>query len=70
MTTLGLRLRKRREELGFSQSEVARKINKTPAVISHYERDLCRPSIPTLQDLARELHTTADRLLGEEASRP
>lgn len=61
---LGARLRKRREELKLSQSELARRSGLTPAAIWQYERGERAPSSEALASLSRELKVSADYLLG------
>ena len=62
---LGTRLRKRREELGFSQRELARLVNTRQATISDLERGtLKNPGVDIVRRLAKILGVTADWLIG------
>jgi transcriptional regulator with XRE-family HTH domain len=63
--TLGERLRKRREELGLSQQELARRVKTRQATISDMERGtLKNPGVVLIRRLARALGVTADWLIG------
>ena len=63
--SLGTRLRKRREELGLSQRELARLVNTRQATISDLERGTLRnPGIAIVRRLAKVLGVTADYLIG------
>ena len=63
--SLGTRLRKRREELGLSQRELARLVNTRQATISDLERGTLRnPGIDIVRRLAKVLGVTADYLIG------
>jgi transcriptional regulator with XRE-family HTH domain len=63
--SLGTRLRKRREELGFSQRELARLVNTRQATISDLERGtLKNPGVDIVRRLAKILGVTADWLIG------
>lgn len=58
------RLRYARKLRGYSQEELAKKINSTKSTISNYENDYSSPSNEILKDLADILLTTTDFLLG------
>jgi transcriptional regulator with XRE-family HTH domain len=63
--SLGTRLRKRREELGFSQRELARLVHTRQATISDLERGtLKNPGVDIVRRLAKILGVTADWLIG------
>jgi transcriptional regulator with XRE-family HTH domain len=63
--TLGTRLRRRREELGLSQRELARLIDTRQATISDLERGtLKNPGIDIIRRLGRALGVTSDYLIG------
>jgi transcriptional regulator with XRE-family HTH domain len=50
--TLGLLVRRRRQVLGLSQAELARRLGVKPAYISVIEKDRRRPSLPLLQRMS------------------
>jgi transcriptional regulator with XRE-family HTH domain len=60
----GERLRHEREKLGFSQSELGRRIGTGENQINRYELGLADPNPYTLTRLAKELQITTDYLLG------
>ena len=55
MQSISQQLRKRRQELGLSQAEVARRAGTSPATISRYENEWDRFEVYTLQKLASAL---------------
>jgi len=59
------KLRDTREAKGYSQAELAKKINSYHSIIGKYERDEVKPTIDVLKKLAEMLDTTAGYLLGE-----
>ena len=63
--TLGERIRKRRQEVRFSQRELARRLGIRHATISDLERGVQQNmSIVLLRGLARTLGVTSDYLIG------
>lgn len=58
------RIKKRRIQLGFTQTQLAEKVNTKKTTISNYETGYSTPSTEMLSDLAGVLQTTADYLLG------
>src|SRR5262245_48339259 len=52
---IGARLRDRRESLGISLREIARRIGVSASLVSQIERDKVNPSVSTLYALVREL---------------
>jgi transcriptional regulator with XRE-family HTH domain len=63
--TLGERIRKRRQEVGLSQRELARRLGIRHATISDLERGVQKDmSIGLLRGLARMLGVTSDWLIG------
>lgn len=62
--SISARLIELREKYHFSQSEVARQIGATPALISAYEKQERKPSIEKLVLLADIYHVSTDYLLG------
>ena len=64
MPNLAERLKELREQKHFSQTDVAKRLNVTPALISAYEKQERKPSIERLIALADIYQTTTDYLLG------
>jgi len=58
------RLKRKREEQGFTQAELARRIGVSRDLYNKYERAGIRPTHETLISLAVELRTTVDYLIG------
>jgi transcriptional regulator with XRE-family HTH domain len=61
--SLGERVRKRRQELGLTQKELAQALRVTPQHISVVEQDKRVPSLSSLANLAQELGVTIDYLV-------
>ena len=53
-----------REKYNFSQSDIARQIGVTPALISAYENQERKPSLDKLMALADIFHVSTDYILG------
>ena len=53
-----------REKYNFSQSDIARQIGVTPALISAYENQERKPSLDKLVALADIFHVSTDYILG------
>ena len=68
MSTMSERLIKLRETNHFSQTDVAKILNVTSALISAYEKCERKPSIDKLVLLADIYHTTTDYILGRTNS--
>lgn len=64
MRTLGGRIKEERERHGWTQIYMAKKIEATPAMLSHYERDFRDPDTDMLIKIADLLDVTTDYLLG------
>lgn len=64
MTTLGERLRQRRDQLHITQEALATEIGKDQKQVWQYETNRTQPSASVLADLAQALQTTTDYLLG------
>jgi transcriptional regulator with XRE-family HTH domain len=62
----GQRLRKKREDKGLSQTELAEKTGLQPSAISHFEQGRRSPSFDNLRILADALSVTVDYLLGRQ----
>ena len=69
MTTFGDKLIESRKSIGFSQVELARKIDTYHSIIGKYERNEVKPTIDVIKKLAKVLETTAGYLLGETKDR-
>lgn len=69
METFGRKLKECRSEKGFSQTELAKKIDTYHSIIGKYERDEVKPTIDVVKKLAEVLDTTAGYLLGESEDR-
>jgi transcriptional regulator with XRE-family HTH domain len=67
---LGARLRARREGLGWSQAELAEKIDISANYVSVLERGLKLPTLDTLLTLARALGVSVSDVLGEPQADP
>ena len=68
MSTMSERLIQLREKNNFSQTDVAKILNVTSALISAYEKCERKPSIDKLVLLADIYHTTTDYILGRTSS--
>ncbi len=63
---LGERIKELRIECGLSQKQLAAKIGVATNTVSQYESGKSKTSIDILANLALELDTTSDYLLGLE----
>jgi len=63
---LGEKIRELRTECGLSQKQLADKIGVATNTVSQYESGKSKTSIDVLANLAVELDTTTDFLLGLE----
>ena len=66
MKELGARIKELRTERGLSQKQLADKIGVAANTVSQYESGQSKTSIDILANLAVELDTTTDYLLGLE----
>ncbi|MBP3666212.1 MAG: helix-turn-helix transcriptional regulator [Clostridia bacterium] len=66
---LNERIRKLRLERGWSQVELAKKLNVTKQSVSNWENDNIQPSIEMLIKLAKVFAVSTDYLLGLEDRR-
>lgn len=64
MSDLSGRIRLRREQLGYTQEELARLMGGSQKQIWRYESGNGEPSLTTLKQIAHVLHTSTDWLLG------
>jgi len=62
--SLGMQLRKLREERGLQSIEVAKMLNLAKSTYSGYENDKSKPDYDTLSALAKFYSVSVDYLLG------
>jgi transcriptional regulator with XRE-family HTH domain len=62
--SFGARLARVRKERGFTQVELAERVDMIQALISDYERDKLRPYADVVARFARALDVSTDELLG------
>lgn len=65
---LGKNIKKLRSALGWSQVELAKKLNITKQTVSNWENDNIQPSIEMLVRISKVFGVTTDSLLGLENS--
>lgn len=63
---LGIRIHEMRIALGWSQVELAKRLNVAKQTVSNWENDNIQPSIDMLVNLAKLFHVSTDYLLGLE----
>lgn len=61
---LGQRINELRQSFGWSQVELAKKLNVSKQTVSNWENDNIQPSIEMLMRLARQFRVSTDYLLG------
>lgn len=61
--TVGEKIRTIRKEKGFSQKDLAEKLNIAPGTIQQYERGKRKVTVEKLMDIAFALEVPADRLI-------
>jgi transcriptional regulator with XRE-family HTH domain len=64
MSLRGDRITRLRREKGYTQSQLAQRLNVGQNQVSRYEHGAYNPSLETLVKMANELDTTTDYLLG------
>lgn len=67
---IGQQIRKMRKACGFSQEELAEKVNISTTHMSHIETGSTKLSLPVLVDIAAVLDVRVDDLLHENAIAP
>ena len=67
--TFGQRLARLRKERGFTQVELAEKVEMIQVLISDYERDKLRPYADVVARFADALGVTTDELLGTKPTK-
>lgn len=65
---LGKKIRKHRNDLGFTQAELAEKLGLTYSSVSQWESGRAIPRTPVLRQLAELFDTTVADLMGEDAA--
>lgn len=63
---LDKRIRRLRDNLGLSQSDIARKLDVTPSTISNWESGKARPRLDKMTQLAELFNVTVSDLMGEQ----
>ena len=66
MTTYGSKIRKRREELGLTQSDLGARLNISKQAVHQYESGHRVPRMGTMENIAKKLNTTVIGLLSIE----
>ena len=69
MVDFGTKIKQLRKASGFTQAELAQRLNVTKAVVSYYELQERSPSPEILVKLANIFHVSADYLLGIDGKR-
>ena len=62
---IGQQIRKLRKAHGFSQEELAEKVDISVTHMSHIETGITKLSLPVFLDIAQVLEVSTDELLGE-----
>ena len=70
MLCLGNRIRKAREQAGFTQEELAALIGISRTAIARYESGDIEPKLKNLIAIAEQLNVSCDYLLGLKVSDP
>ena len=68
--TLGQNIQAARKAKGLSQETLAEKVGVSRQALGKWEKDTALPGLDNLQELAAELGTGVDALLGTEPSAP
>lgn len=64
--TFGQKIRNRREELGYTQAELAQKVHTTQPYVSRLERNNFNPSMKMIKSIADALRISTDYLLFDD----
>lgn len=67
---IGKKISSRRKILGWTQADLAERIDVDPESISRFERGVLLPSLPTLATIAQELGTSIGALTSMPANPP
>lgn len=65
-TAIGLKIKERRKELGYTQDYVASMLDVNPSHISNIEAGRANPSLTALVQIANVLECSVDRFLDSE----
>ncbi|MCM1120889.1 MAG: helix-turn-helix domain-containing protein [bacterium] len=68
MNTISEMIKKRRKLLGYTQQELAGKLNISPQAVSKWENGAALPDLVIMPRLAQVLETTVDGLLGYQGA--
>ncbi len=68
--SFGQRLAELRRLRGFTQVELANKLNSTQRAITYYENEASYPPVDTIIQLAKILGVSTDELLGVKKTKP
>lgn len=63
------KIRELREQAGYSQSQLAKKLDVTRSSVNAWEMGLSTPTTQYIVALAKLFHVSADYILGTEADR-
>ena len=64
--TFGQKIRNRREELGYTQKELAERVHTTQPYVSRLERGHFNPSMQMIINIATSLNISVDYLLFDD----
>ncbi|MCM1315097.1 MAG: helix-turn-helix domain-containing protein [Prevotella sp.] len=64
--TFGQKIRNRREQLGYTQIELAKRVHTTQPYISRLERNNFNPSMKMIKNIADALRISTDYLLFDD----
>ena len=64
--TFGQKVRLHREELGYTQTELAKKVHTTQPYVSRLERNNFNPSMNMIKNIADALRISTDYLLFDD----
>lgn len=65
MLDIGSKITQLRKAKGWSQEDLAKKINSSRVMVGNYERNTNTPSIDVIIKMARTFEVTVDFLIGE-----
>ena len=65
MTKIGNKITELRKKKGWSQSELAKKVNASREAIGKYERNEASPSVDTAKNIADIFEVSLDYLVGD-----
>lgn len=65
MPSIGEKIRKLRKERGWTQSQLAKKVNRSPQVISNWERGYSSLDHEDIVELATTFDVSTDEIIGD-----